>query len=103
MASVEFVCSNIGRVEFTPVHWNELVMMLLKWSLAEYMWSLPHILHSVQQIASDTESAAMVIVNITANASELEVPAIIVATSIVEELTAVAIDQPEVCHQFTSS
>ena len=45
----------------------------------------------------------MVIVNITANASELEVPAIIVATSIVEELTAVAIYQPEVCHQFTFS
>ena len=68
--------------------------------LAEYMWS-----HSlcVQQIASDAESAAMVIVNITANASELEVPAIIVVTSIVEELTAAAIDQPEVCHQFTFS
>ena len=45
----------------------------------------------------------MVIVNLTANASALEVPAIIVATSIVEELTAAAIDQPEVCHHFTSS
>ena len=51
----------------------------------------------------DPESAAMVTVNITANASELGVSAIIVATSIVEELTAAAIDQPEVCHQFTSS
>ena len=59
--------------------------------------------HSVQQIASDPESAAMVIVKITANASELGVSAISAATSIVEELTAAAIDQPEVCHQFTSS
>ena len=45
----------------------------------------------------------MVIVNTTANATELEVPAIIVATSIVKELTAAAIDQPEVCHQFPTS
>ena len=45
----------------------------------------------------------MVIVNTTANATELEVPAIIVATSIVEELTSAAIDQPEVCHQFPPS
>ena len=43
----------------------------------------------------------MVVVNITANASELEVPAIIVTTSIVEELTAEAIDQPEVCYHCT--
>ena len=57
----------------------------------------------IQQISSDTEHAAMVIVNTTANTTNLEVPAIIVATSIVEELTAAAIDQPEVCHQFTSS
>ena len=57
----------------------------------------------IQQISSDTEHVAMVVVNITANTTNLEVPAIIVATSIVEELTAAAIDQPEVCHQFTSS
>lgn len=63
-----------------------------------------HIFPSIQQIiASDTERAAMVIVNITANASTLEVSSIIVATSIVEELTAAAIDQPEVRIQFTSS
>ena len=42
----------------------------------------------------------MVIVNTTANATELEVPAIIVATSIMEKLTATATGQPEVCHQF---
>ena len=57
----------------------------------------------IQQIASDAEHAAMVIVNTTANATDLEAPAIIVATSIVEELTTAAIDQPEVCHQFPTS
>ena len=81
------------------------VCMCVGGGLAEYMWShVFHIFsHSVQQIASDPESAAMVIVNITANASELGVSAISAATSIVEELTAAAIDQPEVCYQFTSS
>jgi len=39
----------------------------------------------------------MLLANITANAPELEVSAIAVTTSIVEDLTTAAIDQPEVC------
>ena len=77
--------------------------MLLELASRVHMMTLYFIFFCIQQISSDTERVAMVIVNTTANATELEVPAIIIATSIVEKLTAAAIDQPEVCHQFPPS
>ena len=52
---------------------------------------------SMQQLDSDNEQTAVVLVNITASTPELEVTAIAVMTSIVEDLTPAAIDQPEVC------
>ena len=52
---------------------------------------------SMQQLDSDNEQTAVILVNITASAPELEVTAITVTTSIVEDLTPAAIDQPEVC------
>ena len=64
------------------------IAILLQLASRVHMMTLNIIFFCIQQIASDPEHAAMVIVNTTANATELEVPAIIVATSIVEELTA---------------
>ena len=58
---------------------------------------------SMQQLDSDNEQTAVVLVNITASAPELEVTAITVTTSIVEDLTPAAIDQPEVCSFRPSS